>query len=118
MLASCQERVTAGVESEGTPPDAVSAAIEHALFDDNPKEHYLVVPVQVEAGWTIAQAMEEMLFINARHDHSYTRDELVELMDAFWPFAAGEKSFNDDEDDAEMDVFFDAWATRQGKATN
>jgi len=116
LLATCRERLEAGIENEGTPPDAVSAAIEHALFDENPKTRYMVVPRQIEAGITIAQAMEEMLMINARHDHSYTRDELVELMDAFWPFAAGEKSFDDEEDDADLDVFFEAWATRQGKS--
>jgi NAD(P)-dependent dehydrogenase (short-subunit alcohol dehydrogenase family) len=118
LLASCRERLEAGVENEGTPPDAVAAAIEHALFDEDPKRHYLVVPRQVEAGWTISQAMEEMLAINASHDHSYTRDELVEYMDFFWPFATGEKSFDDEEDDAEFEAFFDDWATRKGKESN
>lgn len=115
MLASCQERVAAGVENEGTPPDAVSAAIEHALFDDMPKQHYLVVPRQEEAGWTIAKVVEELLDINARHDHSYTRDELIVYMDAFWPFAVGDKSFDDEEDNAEFEAFFDAWAARKGE---
>ena len=54
--------------------------------------------------------------LNARHEHSFTRDELVEYIDFLWPFAAGEKSFDDEEDGAEMKKFFDAWATRQGKA--
>jgi NAD(P)-dependent dehydrogenase (short-subunit alcohol dehydrogenase family) len=112
LLARCRERVEAGVENEGTPPDAVSAAIELALFEENPKDHYLVVPRQVEAGWTIAKAMEEILALNARHDHSYTRDELIELMDAYWPFAAGEKSFDDDATRSEMQAFFQRWATR------
>jgi NAD(P)-dependent dehydrogenase (short-subunit alcohol dehydrogenase family)/uncharacterized cupin superfamily protein len=112
MLASCRERIAAGVENEGTPPDAVSAAIKHALFDENPKDKYLVVPQQEEAGWTISQLIEEMLLLNARHEHSYTRDELIEYMDAFWPFAEGEKSFDDEQTDAEMRVFFDNWASR------
>ncbi len=116
LLARCRERLEAGVENEGTPPDAVAAAIERALFDENPKDRYLVVPRQVEAGWTMAKVMEEMLSLNARHDHSYTRDELIELMDAFWPFAVGEKSFDDEASDAEMRAFFQSWATRQGKA--
>ena len=115
-LARLASGTAVGVEDEGVPPDAVSAAIEHALFDENPKTRYLVVPRQREAGWTIAKAMDEMLTLNARHDHSYTRDELVELMDAFWPFAIGEKSFDDEEADAEMEAFFGAWSTRQGKA--
>ena len=37
QLESCRERVEAGVKNEGTPPDAVSAVIEHALFDENPR---------------------------------------------------------------------------------
>jgi len=112
MLAGCRERVAAGVENEGTPPDAVSAAIEHALFAENPKDKYLVVPRQEEAGWTISQVIEEMLLLNARHEHSYTRDELIEYMDAFWPFAEGDKSFDDEQTEAEMRVFFDSWASR------
>ncbi len=113
MLESCRERLEAGIEEEGTPPDAVAAAIEHALFDDNPKEHYLVVPVQKEAGWTVAKVIEELLRINARHEHSYTRDELVAFVDVYWPYAEGEKSFNDEEDEAEFNAFFDTWAARE-----
>lgn len=116
LLDTCRERLEAGIEEEGIPPDAVSAAIEHALFDKNPKEHYLVVPEQVEAGWTIAKAIEEVLMLNARHDHSFTRDELVEYIDVLWPFAVGEKSFDDEQDSAEMDAFYEAWARRNGKA--
>jgi len=116
LLARCRERLEAGVENEGTPPDAVAAAIEQALFDENPKDRYLVVPRQVEAGWTIARVMREMLSLNGRHEYSYTRDELIELMDAFWPFETGEKSLDDPASDAEMRAFFQSWATRQGKA--
>ena len=67
----------------------------------------------MEAGWTVAKVIEELLMINARHEHSYTRDELVAYIDAFWPFAEGEKSFDNEEDDAEFEVFFESWATRQ-----
>ncbi len=115
LLARCRERLEAGIANEGTPPDAVSAAIEHALFDEDPKHHYLVVPEQVEAGWTISQVIEEMLALNSRHDHSFTRNELVEYIDTFWPYADGEKSFDNEKDAAEMETFFDAWATRKGK---
>lgn len=112
MLASCKERLAAGVEEEGVPPDAVAAAIEQALFDEQPKEHYLVVPEQVEAGWTIAKAAEEMLQLNANHEYSYSRDELVDLIDANWPFYIGEKSWDDEEDAALMQQFMQAWMTR------
>jgi uncharacterized cupin superfamily protein len=100
------------------PPDAVSVAIEQALFDENPKDKYLIVPEQEEAGWTIAQVIQEMLLLNARHEYSYTRDELIEYIDAFWPFAEGEKSFDDEQADAEMRVFFDNWASRSTATSN
>jgi len=116
MLASCRERLKAGVENEGTPPDAVAATIEQALFEENPKERYLIVPEQEEAGWTIAKVMDELLTLNARHEYSYTREELVELMDAYWPFAEGEKSWSDPKTAAEMEQFFEAWANRKGKS--
>lgn len=112
MLESCRQRLEAGIEEEGTPPDAVAAAVEHALFDDNPKEHYLVVPEQLEAGWTIAKVIEELLVINARHEHSYTRDEVVAYIDALWPFMDGEKSFDNEEENAEILAFFEDWAVR------
>ncbi len=114
LLASCRERLEAGIKDEGTPPDAVAATIERALFEENPKDRYLVVPEQVEAGWTISHVIDELLSLNARHDHSFTRDELVEYIDRFWPFAAGERYLDDPRADAEMRSFFRAWATRQG----
>jgi len=117
LLARCEERLEAGVENEGTPPDAVAATIEQALFEENPKDRYLIVPEQVEAGWTIAKVMQDLLELNARHEYSYTREELIEIMDALQPFAVGEKSFDDEEDDDEMEVFFDAWANKRGSAS-
>ena len=118
QLARCRERVEAGVTNEGTPPDAVAATIEQALFEENPKARYLIVPEQVEAGWTIAQVMQELLELNALHEYSYPREELIEIMDALQPFAVGEKSFANAEDDAEMEAFFDAWASRREKAVD
>ncbi len=114
LLARCRERLEAGVQSEGVKPDAVAAAIEQALFDEKPRDRYLVVPEQVEAGWTISKIIEEMLALNVGHEYSYTRDELVELIDAYWPFASGEKSWSDPDDEAEMEKFIDAWMERQG----
>lgn len=113
MLKSCEERLEAGVENEGTPPDAVAATIEQALFEDNPRDRYLVVPEQVEAGWTIAQAVQELLAFNIGHEHSFTRDEIVEVIDAMWPYYSGEKSWDDPEEQAAMMKFMDAWMARE-----
>lgn len=115
MLSSCKERLEAGVENEGTPPDAVARTVQQALFEDDPRDRYLVVPRQVEAGWTIAKAADELLSFNNGHDHSYTRDEIVELIDAIWPYANGEKSYDDPEQEAELMAFMDAWMERRNK---
>jgi NAD(P)-dependent dehydrogenase (short-subunit alcohol dehydrogenase family) len=72
----------AGGSYEAPEPDAVAEAVLHALIADAPKEHYLVVPNQEEAEWTIAKAIEELVSLNKDHPYSYTRDELVEMLDA------------------------------------
>ena len=113
MLNGCEERLAAGIEGEGTPPDAVATTIEQALFEENPRERYLVVPEQIEAGWTISRAVEELLAFNVGHEHSYSRDELVELIDAMWPYASGEKSWDNLEDEAAMMQFMQGWMQKQ-----
>ena len=113
MLDSCRERLKTGIAGEGTPPDAVAATIEQALFEDNPRKRYLIVPKQIEAGWTITKAVEELLEYNVGHEHSYTRDELVQLIDAMWPYATGEKSRDIPENEAAMREFMQAWMTKQ-----
>ncbi len=65
-------------------------AIQHALFDDNPKEHYLVVADPFAAMITIGKALEELLHLN--HEHSYTREQLIAMMDEEWAFLRGEKT--------------------------
>ena len=63
-------------------PHQVADAVANALFSDHPKEHYLVVSQQREAGWTIGKALEEVASLNEDHEFSYSRDELVEMLDA------------------------------------
>ena len=91
-LARCKERLANGDGPGGAEPDRVAEAIQHALFDENPKEHYLVVPNQDEARWTITKAFEELLSLNQDHDYSYSRDELIAIMDEEWAHISGEKS--------------------------
>lgn len=62
-------------------PDDVADAALHAMFDPAPKEHYLVVPVRREAEWTIYKAIEELVELNRGHDFSFSRDELVDMLD-------------------------------------
>jgi NAD(P)-dependent dehydrogenase (short-subunit alcohol dehydrogenase family) len=93
-LDNCKEYIAEGGVSDGTPPDRVVDAIQHALFDDSPKEHYLVVPEQFQAMITIGKAMEELLHLNQDHEYSYTREQLIEMMDDEWAILKGEKSRN------------------------
>ncbi|MGI9270210.1 MAG: SDR family oxidoreductase [Woeseiaceae bacterium] len=62
-------------------PDQVAAAVSHALFSDSPKEHYLVVSEQRQAMWTIRKAIEELDNLNKDHEFSYSREELIEMLD-------------------------------------
>ena len=103
------------MENEGTPQDAVAATIELALFEEKPKPRYMVVPEQRAAGWVMLSLMSELLELNAHRDYSYTRDDLVTLLDALSPFAEGENSFDNEEDEAELRQFYVAWAKREDK---
>ena len=91
-LDTCEKRVSGESANTDTPPDKVSDAIEHALFADNPKEHYLVVPEQFQAMITIGKSFEELLNLNHDHEYSYGRDELIGLMDEEWAILKGEKT--------------------------
>jgi len=75
-----QERMTD--RGQYKEPDEVADAAMHALFDPKPKLRYLVVPNQQEAGWTIGKQMQELVQMNTDHAWSYSRDELVEMLDA------------------------------------
>ena len=52
-----------------------------ALFDENPKPRYLVVPNQDQAHWTINRAIERMVEQNSDHKYSYDREALIEMLD-------------------------------------
>lgn len=88
----CKERVAGGGVSSAPPPDLVANAIENALFDESPKEHYLVVADPFEAIITIGKAFEELLHLNHDHEYSYTREQLIEMMDEEWAILKGEKT--------------------------
>jgi NAD(P)-dependent dehydrogenase (short-subunit alcohol dehydrogenase family) len=77
MFETCQERP----EDPDPEPDQVASAVSDALFDDNPKEHYLVVPEQRQAEWTIRKAIEELDSLNKGHEFSYSREELIDMLD-------------------------------------
>jgi len=72
---------TAERELSYKEPDEVSAAFMHALFDDNPLRRYLVVPNAEEQDWTIRAKVNELAQMNQWGPYSYSRDQLVELLD-------------------------------------
>jgi len=67
-------------EPSGDPMQVADAAL-HAMFDPHPKRRYLVVPNQEQAGWTIGKAIEELAQLNMDHEYSYSREELIEMLD-------------------------------------
>lgn len=68
--------------TEYKEPDDVAAAALHALFDPTPKHRYLVVPNQEEAAWTIGQIIRELAQLNEDQPFSYSREQLIEMLDA------------------------------------
>jgi len=67
--------------SQYDEPDDVALAALHFLTSESPKRRYMVVPNQFEAEITIRQALQEMVQLNQDHQFSYSRDELVEMLD-------------------------------------
>ncbi len=72
---------TAARELSYKEPDEVSQAFMHALFDDKPLRRYVVVPNEGEQAWTIGTKINELVQLNAWGPYSYSRDQLVEMLD-------------------------------------
>ena len=109
FIDGCMKRMEPGFESEAADPIVVALAIEQALFEDKPRGRYLVGS-QGEAGETIAWGIREVLTLNIGHEQSYTRDEIVQLIDLFWPYMSGEKSWDSQDDEWET---HDSWIERR-----
>lgn len=62
-------------------PDEVADAAVHALFDEDPKLRYMVVPNREEASFTVGTAMSKVVQLNERQEHSFSRDELIAMLD-------------------------------------
>ncbi len=72
---------TAERELSYKEPDEVSEAFMHALFDDNPLLRYVVVPNLEEQEYTVRTKLNELVQLNQWGPYSYSRDQLVELLD-------------------------------------
>jgi NAD(P)-dependent dehydrogenase (short-subunit alcohol dehydrogenase family) len=81
------ERMLSRFQGEGysrsynKEPDEVSAALLEYLSDSNPKRRYMVVPEERQAEVTIRKAISELTQLNERHVYSYSRDELIAMLD-------------------------------------
>jgi NAD(P)-dependent dehydrogenase (short-subunit alcohol dehydrogenase family) len=69
-------------ENDAGDPQEVAQTVMKALFDDDPKPRYLIVPTQEQAYWTINRAIERMVEQNHDHKYSYDREALIEMLDA------------------------------------
>ncbi len=67
--------------SQYKEPDDVALAALDFLSTDSPKRRYMVVPNQYEAEITIRQAMQELVQLNEGHEYSYSRDDLIRMLD-------------------------------------
>ena len=77
-------------ENDHGDPTEVADAVMKALFDDNPKPRYLIVPTQEQAYWTINRAIERMVEQNHDQKYSYDREALIEMLDAALAKQSGE----------------------------
>jgi NAD(P)-dependent dehydrogenase (short-subunit alcohol dehydrogenase family) len=71
----------AGDRSQYKEPDEVAEAVLHALFDENPKRRYMVVPNEREAEITIGKVIEELVQLNERHQFTFDRETLISMLD-------------------------------------
>lgn len=62
-------------------PDEVADAAVHAMSSETPLRRYMVVPNENEAGLTIRKQIEELVQLNEWQAYSYSRDELVRMLD-------------------------------------
>lgn len=70
-------------------PDDVADSAMHAMFSDKPKRRYLTVPDEGEARWAIGSMIRELAELNDWQAYSYTREELVAMLDE--AIASGQK---------------------------
>ena len=75
-------KATAERELSHKDPDEVSDAFMHALFDDEPLRRYMVVPNERQQEMTISTKVRELVQLNEWGPYSYSRDQLVEMLDA------------------------------------
>ena len=69
------------VDWESYGDDAVAAAVEHALFAQDPKRRYLVVPNEPQAQRTIRKQIAQLVELNEGPVSTYDRATLIKMLD-------------------------------------
>ena len=90
-MDSCRERLSDEYVQNSPEPVIVADAIQHALFAEKPKEHYLVVGDPGEARITIGKLVEELVQMNEGHAETFSREELIHMLDNEEAIFRGEK---------------------------
>ena len=87
---SMLDMVSAGPldRSQYKEPDDVALAALHFMSSEDPKRRYMVVPNKSEAEITIRQVLLEMVQLNEDHQYSFSRDELVGMLDEAMGFTS------------------------------
>lgn len=67
--------------SQYPEPDEVAVAVEHALFDANPKRRYVVSPEPVIVEKAMRKQMEQLVQLNEGHRYTLDREALVRMLD-------------------------------------
>jgi NAD(P)-dependent dehydrogenase (short-subunit alcohol dehydrogenase family) len=67
--------------SQAPGPEGIVAMIEHALFDDDPQQRYMVVGDPGRAENTMRALLHRMLEMNENQTYTYDREGLIELLD-------------------------------------
>lgn len=68
--------------SQYKSPQEVADAAAHFISSDQPLRRYMVVPSEGEAAWAIDKAIEEVVQYNQWQAYSYSREQLIEKLDA------------------------------------
>lgn len=69
------------IEDSLKEPDEVAAAVELALFEQNPKRRYLVVPVENQHEMVIKKQLEQLVQLNEGQPYTYDRETLAKMLD-------------------------------------
>lgn len=66
---------------EAKSPIEVADTTLRALTDETPSRRYLIVPNEMEMGWVMGAAVKRLAELNAKHDYSYSDEELTAMLE-------------------------------------